>query len=307
MSLALTKVELWTLWNQFHFVREMDWVGTTLQIDGRTDGRPGFPARADIGGRTRLFGVLGDPVAQVMAPKLMNRLFAERGVDAVLVPVEVSSGDLEAVVDGLKRIGNLDGFLVTVPHKLALCRHADHLTDAARLAGSVNAMRREADGSWLGDNFDGEGFVRGLLGAGHSVASKRFTLVGAGGAGVSIAVAILQAGAEELAIVDIDRSRAQALAARLDERWPGRARAEAAPDPASDVVVNATPLGLRDGDPLPFALDGLGAEAIIADIIMKPAETELLREAGALGFGTHPCLPMLKEQIPLYQEFFRIP
>lgn len=281
-------------------------MATTLQKAGDADSLPAASGRG-ISGRTRLFAVLGDPVAQVMAPGIMNRLFMEHDVDAVLVPVEVSASDLDAVVDGLKRIGNLDGFLVTVPHKLALCRHADRLGDAARLAGSVNAMRREPDGSWSGDNFDGEGFVRGLQRTGRSIADKHFTLVGAGGAGVSIAAAVLRAGAGMLSIVDIDRSRAEALVRRLGARWRGLAQAANVPDPASDVVVNATPLGLRESDPLPFALDGLRAEAVIADIIMKPAETRLLREAAARGFGTHPGLPMLSEQIPLYREFFRIP
>jgi shikimate dehydrogenase len=265
------------------------------------------PAVESITGRTRLFAVLGDPVAQVMAPAMMNRLFRERGVDAALIPVEVPPGDLAAVVEGLKRIGNLDGFLVTVPHKLAVCHHADRLSEAARLAGSVNAMRREADGSWSGDNFDGAGFVRGLLGAGHAIAGRRLTLVGAGGAGVAIAAAVLQAGASAVSVVDIDPARAEALADRLGERWPGLARAASSLDPASDVVVNATPQGLREDDPLPFALDGLRAEAIVADIIMKPAQTRLLREAAARGLRTHPGLPMLNEQIPLYREFFRIP
>ena len=281
-------------------------MATTLQNAGGADALSGVPGQ-DISGRTRLFAVLGDPIAQVMAPAMMNRLFAEQGMDAVLVPMEVSSGDLDAVVAGLKWIGNLDGFLVTVPHKLALCRHADRLGDAARLAGSVNAMRREADGTWSGDNFDGDGFVRGFLGTGRPVAGKRFTLVGAGGAGVSIAAAVLQAGAAALSIVDIDRSRAEVLAARLGERWPSLAQPVEFPDPASDVVVNATPLGLRDDDPLPFMLDRFRTGAVIADIIMKPAETRLLREAAARGLGTHPGLPMLSEQIPLYREFFCIP
>ncbi|QEL27223.1 shikimate dehydrogenase (plasmid) [Bosea sp. F3-2] len=242
-----------------------------------------------------------------MAPAMMNRLFAESRVDAVMIPVEVFSSDLAVVVGGLKRIANLDGILVTVPHKLAACSQADRLSHAARLAGSVNALRREADGMWSGDNFDGEGFVRGLLRAGRAVAGKRFALVGAGGAGVSIAVAVLQAGASALSIVDTDPPRAVALAGRLAAHWPGRAQAAEILDPASDVVVNATPLGLRADDPLPFGLDGLPQHAVIADIIMKPAETRLLREAAARGLGTHPGLPMLSEQIPLYREFFRIP
>lgn len=260
-----------------------------------------------ISGRTRLFAVLGDPVAQVMAPAMMNQLFVERGVDAVLIPVEVSARSLAAVVNGLKQINNLDGLLVTVPHKRSVHDQADMLSGTARLAGAVNAMRREADGTWFGDNFDGEGFVRGLERADRSIAGKRFTVVGAGGAGVSIAAAILRAQAASVTIVDIDRASAEALASRLGERWPGLAQVADVPDAASDVVVNATPLGLGGNDPLPFELNDLRSECLVADIIMKPAETRLLREAAAQGFATHPGLPMLSEQIPLYREFFRIP
>ncbi|RYE30880.1 MAG: shikimate dehydrogenase [Hyphomicrobiales bacterium] len=259
-----------------------------------------------ISGRTRLFAVLGDPVAQVMAPSLMNRLFAENDVDAVLVPIEVSRGELSAVIEGLKRIRNLDGFLVTVPHKFAVGHHADRLSDEATLSGSTNAMRREFDGTWSGENFDGEGFVRGLLAAGHAVTDRRFTLVGAGGAGAAIAASLLKAGAATLSIVDTDRLRAEALAALFDTRFKGNAQAVDTPDVESDVVVNATPLGLREDDPLPFALDRLRADTIIADIVMKPAETRLLLAAARRGFRTHPGLPMLSEQIPLYREFFRI-
>jgi shikimate dehydrogenase len=260
-----------------------------------------------IGGRTRLFAVLGDPVAQVMAPVMMNQLFVERGLDAVMIPVEVSARSLADVVNGLKQINNLDGFLVTVPHKRSVHDQADMLSGTAQQAGSVNAMRREADGSWFGDNFDGEGFVRGLQRAGRSIEGKRFTLVGAGGAGVSIAAAVLRAKAASITIVDLDRAGAVALATRLGETWPGLAQVADAPDATSDVVVNATPLGLVGDDPLPFELNGLRSECLIADIIMKPAETRLLREAAAQGFATHPGLPMLSEQISLYREFFRIP
>lgn len=270
-------------------------------------GEDGAATANGITGHTRLFAVLGDPVAQVLAPELMNRLFAERSVDAVLVPIEVAADNLAAVVEGLKRTANLDGFLVTVPHKLALSCMADTLTEAATLAGSVNAMRREPDGTWLGDNFDGRGFVRGLLGAGHEVAGRRFSLIGAGGAGVAIAAALLEAGASSLSIVDVDRPRVEALVFRLDERWPGIARCDAVADLTSDVVVNATPLGLRETDPLPVAIDTLQPEAVVADIIMKPAQTRLLHEAAARGHRTHPGLPMLAEQMPLYREFFRIP
>ena len=259
-------------------------------------------------GATRLFAVIGQPVAQVLAPALMNRLFIDRMIDAVLVPVEAAPADFAVMIEGLKRIANLDGILVTVPHKFAACDHADHLGDAAKIAGSANALRREADGTWAADNFDGVGFVQGLVGAGHDPRGKAVSLVGAGGAGAAIAPALLTHGARLLVLSDVSEQRATHLAARLEAKWPGRVRVASAPATAeSDILINATPVGLREEDPLPFELDGVRADAVVADIIMKPAETRLLKAAIARGLRVHPGIHMLSQQIELYRQFFRIP
>ncbi|CAO3440801.1 shikimate dehydrogenase family protein [Azospirillum endophyticum] len=258
-------------------------------------------------GSTRLFGVLGDPVVQVMAPTLMNELFAERNVDAVLVPIQVAREHLASVLESLKRIGNLDGLLVTVPHKFSVCDHLDHLGEAAALAGSANALRREPDGTWTGENFDGVGFVRGLQAAGRDPSGARVSLIGAGGAGVSIAAALLVAGAASLSITDLDPGRMDGLVRRLAAKWPGRVQASAEANEACDIIVNATPLGLRESDPLPFHVATLAPDVLVADIIMKPAKTRLLEAATARGLAVHPGIPMLVEQVELYRRFFRIP
>ncbi|MFB7125495.1 shikimate dehydrogenase family protein [Kitasatospora sp. NPDC056273] len=264
-------------------------------------------ARPPISGRTRLFAVLGDPVAQAKAPALLNPLFAASGVDAVLVPVHAPADRLDEVVRGLKAVANLDGLLVTVPHKLAMCGHADELSDAAALLGSTNALRREPDGRWYGDNFDGAGFVRGLAAAGHHPAGLRVALAGAGGAGLAIAAALLAEGAAALTVTDPDGGRVDALLERLGTRWPGRVAAAPRPPAGVDLAVNATPLGLDPADPLPFDPAPLAPGALVADIIMTPAETPLLRTAAALGLATHPGIHMLAEQLPLYRSFFRLP
>ncbi|MFJ6137799.1 shikimate dehydrogenase family protein [Kitasatospora sp. NPDC092286] len=269
---------------------------------------PDAPAAGPpISGRTRLFAVLGDPVAQAKAPALLNPLFAASGVDAVLVPVHAPADRLDEVVRGLKAVANLDGLLVTVPHKLAMCGHADELSDAAALLGSTNALRREPDGRWYGDNFDGAGFVRGLAAAGHHPAGLRVALAGAGGAGLAIAAALLTEGAAALTVTDPDRGRVDALLERLGTRWPGRVAAAPRPPSGVDLAVNATPLGLDPADPLPFDPAALAPGALVADIIMTPAETPLLRTAAALGLATHPGIHMLAEQLPLYRSFFRLP
>ncbi len=265
------------------------------------------PTSLPVSGTTRLYAVIGDPVAQVQAPALLNPLFARLAIDAVLVPVHARPADFATVLRGLAATGNLDGVLVTIPHKVAACTLATEHSPAARISGSANVLRRLPGGGWLADNFDGAGFVRGLTAAGHPVRGTRVALMGAGGAGSAIAVALLDAGCGLLSLYDPDRAKCADLLARLDEHWPGRA--VAGPEPAlrdADLAVNATPLGLRPGDPLPFPPDALPAGCVVADIIMKPPRTRLLDAAGALGLPTHPGIHMLAHQLDLYRSFFQL-
>jgi shikimate dehydrogenase len=262
---------------------------------------------SSLTGSTRLYAVLGHPVDQVMAPGLMNPLFADRHIDAVMVPVEVEPSRLGSVIQGLKAIGNLDGFLITVPHKFAICEHADRLGEAAAIAGAANALRREGDGSWSADNFDGAGFVAGLRKAGHALEGATACLVGAGGAGVSIAAALLLAGIGRLLIHDVSHGRVDDLVSRLAKQWPGKVSAVPKASMAElDFIINATPLGLKPNDPLPFEVSSLSDRTIVADIIMKPAKTKLLDQAERRGLPTHPGIHMLTEQIELYRSFFRL-
>ena len=180
-----------------------------------------------ISGTTRLYVVLGDPVTQVQSPALMNPLFARLGIDAVLVPVHAKPEYLERIVDGLRCARNVDGIFVTVPHKAAVAGLADRRSPMVEITGSANALRREADGRWYADNFDGLGFVRGLEDAGYAPKGKQVALVGAGGAGSAIAAALLAAGADRLSVCDPDTAKLDGLRARLDTHWPGRTFASA--------------------------------------------------------------------------------
>lgn len=260
-----------------------------------------------ISGETRLYVVLGDPVAQVRAPSLLNPLFAQLGLNSVLFPVHVRPDSFDEVFQGLRSTENLDGILVTIPHKAAALRLADEVSPAAAASGAVNALRREPDGRWTGENFDGIGFVTGLTEAGHRPDGMRVTVVGAGGAGSAIAAALLAAGAARVSLCDPDTDKLDALLARLDAYWPGRATGARTPVfTDADLVVNATPLGMRADDPLPFSPGDLPARCVVADVIMKPRETALLRVAEAAG---HPVLygaPMLDHQLDLYRTFFRL-
>lgn len=262
-------------------------------------------AAARITGRTRVFAVLGDPVAQAKAPALLNAEFARLGTDAVLIPVHAPAARFAEVVTGLQAAGNVDGLLVTVPHKLAVCAHADELSTAAALVGSANALRREPDGRWFADNFDGAGFVRGLAAQGRPVQGLRVALSGAGGAGLAVVAALLAAGARHIAVQDPDGARLAALTRRLGAAWPGQVTGPADGGPV-DLAVNATPLGLRPSDPLPFAVADLAPGTLVADLVMEPHETPLLRAAAARGLPIHHGIHMLRCQIGLYCRFFHV-
>lgn len=267
------------------------------------------PGPSTISGTTRLYVILGDPVAQVRAPGLLNDLFARTARDAVLVPLHVGPDGLDEVMRGLRRVRNLDGILVTVPHKIEVCRYADLLGPAAEVAGSANALRKNPDGTWLAENFDGAGFVRGLRDNGHDPAGTTVALAGAGGAGRAVAAALLTAGVARLRLYDPDSARQEEVLARLDARWPGRVRAGVEGDfdgAGVDIAVNATPLGMRPGDPLPFDPERLPRTCVVADIIMKPAETALLKAARDSGRPVVHGHHMLDSQVLLYEEFFAL-
>ncbi|WP_235921822.1 shikimate dehydrogenase family protein [Lentzea tibetensis] len=249
--------------------------------------------------------VIGDPVAQVRAPALLNAAFARLGVDGVTVPLHVAPPQLENVLSALGAVENLRGVLLTVPHKLAACAFADRRSAAAEQAGSANALWRAPNGRWHAENFDGLGFVTGLQDEGRRVEGRDVALFGAGGAGRAIAPALLDAGAASIAVFDPDEARVDELRTRAERWWPGRVRRGGVADLAQiDVAVNATPLGMRPGDDLPFDPAKLAGGTLVADIVMEPEITRLLHAAAELGLPTHQGIHMLSGQIDHYLSFF---
>jgi shikimate dehydrogenase len=262
----------------------------------------------NISGNTRIFLILGDPVAQVRAPEVFNPLFARHGVDAVLVPVQVALARLSGFVQHVFDADNVGGLWVTIPHKSALLPLLGHCDPLGRLAGAVNAVRRHADGTLEGALFDGIGFVKGLDGFGIPTAGRRVLLVGVGGGGVAIAASLAQRGCGELALFDAAPERGRQVAARLNASFSTRVGAAASADPAGfDLVINATPLGLEPTDPLPFDVDRLDPGAAVVDILMKSRPTPLLRACEARGIRAFPGFEMMLRQMPEYLAFFGMP
>jgi len=261
-----------------------------------------------IDGDTLLFATPGDPVAQVRLPQVMEVVFAELGVNAVWVPMHVDYEGLRVVLQALRTMRNFRGITVAIPHKPTVATMLDRLSPRAQAAGAVNLVRLDPDGKLYGDIVDGAGFVRGLELCGHSVEGVTAWLVGAGGGGSAIATALAEAGARRLHVTETDAARAAGLIERLRRHYPKMAAdIVTAPPVYLDYAINATPLGLRPDDPLPFEPSLLPAETVVCDIIMKPKETRLLKAAQARGMRVHHGHHMVDAQVPMYLEFFGIP
>ena len=256
---------------------------------------------ATLSGATRLNVILGDPIAQVKSPGGLTRALAARGRDAVVVPLHVGSAALDAVVAGLSQARNLDGIIVTVPHKFAMHAHCATASARARLLRSVNILRRGGAGGWHGDMLDGLGFVAALRAAGCDPAGRQALLVGAGGAGSAIGLALVEAGIAGLAIHDADATRRDTLCARLAGSGPISLGSD---DPAGfDLVVNATPSGMRAGDLPPVRLDRLAPGMCVGDAVTMPEVTPLLAAARAVGCRTVTGVEMFAASVPLMVDF----
>ena len=239
-----------------------------------------------LSGETRLFPIIGDPVVYARSPELLTRSFAARQHNGICIPMQIPEPDLEAVMRGLSRIPNIDGLLVTMPHKFRAYAHCTTASETARLLEVVSVMRRNPDGSWHGDMLDGRAFVKAQVDAGARPEGARVLLVGAGGAGSAIAIALLAAGVRELIVHDSSESRIARLVGLLADAGSGRVHA-GPPDPTGcDMICNATPMGMADGDPLPVASEWLEPSAFVGDVIAGHGETLLLRAARDKGCRT---------------------
>ncbi|MEO7151641.1 MAG: shikimate dehydrogenase [Burkholderiaceae bacterium] len=258
-----------------------------------------------IRGTTALIAHLGYPTHAFKAPLIYNPWFEHAGIDAVVVPMACRAGDYAALLRPLFALENLRGALITMPHKVTTIGLLDDVSPTARIAGACNAVRRQPDGRLVGDMFDGEGFVRGLRRKGCVPIGASALVVGAGGVGSAIAASLAAAGLAGLALHDRNPASAQALAARLREHYPLLDVRTGSNDPAGhDIVVNATPMGMNDGDPLPLDVSRIAPDTYVGEVVMKTEMTAFLKAAQARGCRFQVGTDMLFEQIPAYLEFF---
>jgi len=259
---------------------------------------------ADLSGATRVIFIVGDPIAQVKSPAGVTEMLRARGADAVVVPAHVAPRDLAAWVTAISAMRNCDGIIVTLPHKFAVLSLCQDITAAARSIGAVNTMRRDARGAWFGDMLDGAGYVSGLRRAGCDPAGKATLLVGAGGAGSAIAHALVDAGIASLALHDANDARCETLAHKLASYGAVEITRGSADPTGYDLVINATPMGMQPGDPLPVEAGRLAATTFVGDVVTLPAVPPLIAAARARGCATMTGAQMFEAVRDRMVDFF---
>jgi shikimate dehydrogenase len=257
-----------------------------------------------IDGRTKLIAHIGDPTETFKSPMIYNPLFEARKINAVVMPLGCKSEDYAPFLRLLFRLTNILGALITMPHKVATLALVDEASVSARIAGACNAVKMDEHGRLIGDMFDGEGFVRGLQRKGRRIAGSNAFVAGCGGVGSAIAASMAKAGVSRLGRYDVSAPAMDGLARRLQSHYPDLKVIAGSADPAGyDIVVNATPIGMKKDDPLPMRMDGISPSAFVGEVVMKEEMTPFLKAALAKGCEVQVGTDMLFEQIPAYLEF----
>lgn len=258
-----------------------------------------------ISGTTKLIAHLGYPTESFRAPMIYNPYFNKHNIDAVVVPMGCKAEDYDRFLPLVFRLSNIHGALITMPHKVTTVGLLDEVMTTAKVAGSCNAVRLDGEGRLIGDMFDGEGFVRGVLRKGRLLQGAKVFVAGCGGVGSAIAASLAKAGVAEISLYDSYTPIMDGLADRLKTHYPQLVISAGVNDPAGfDVVVNATPLGMKEGDPLPMDVSRISSSAFVGEVVMKQEITPFLEAARARGCAYQIGTDMLFEQIPAYLEFF---
>ncbi len=261
-----------------------------------------------ITGNTALIAHIGFPTHAFKAPMIYNPWFEKAGVDTVVVPMGCEAQHYPALLKAVFTLANIRGALITMPHKVSTVALLDEASPTVKIAGACNAVRRSADGRLQGDMFDGEGFVRGLLRKGCVLKGQRVLVVGCGGVGSAIAASLAASGIGAISLFDARAESAIELGQRLSTHYPTLQVATSSNDPAGHhVVINATPMGMNDGDAMPMDVARIPPEAFVGEVVMKTEMTAFLKAAQARGCRYQIGSDMLFEQIPAYLEFFGFP
>lgn len=261
-----------------------------------------------INGNTELIAHIGYPTHTFKSPMIYNPYFEEAGINAVVVPFGCKPEQFTAFLKAVFSLENIRGALITMPHKVAVVGLLDEVTPTVKVAGACNAVKKLPDGRLVGDMFDGAGFVRGVQRKGFDLTGKRVLVVGSGGVGCAISASLAGAEIAAISLFDVNTAACEGLAQRIRQNYPQIDVRTGSNDPAGfDLVVNATPMGMNEGDPLPLDVTRLSPETFVGEVVMRHETTAFLAAAQARGCRTQVGSDMLFEQIPAYLEYFDLP
>ncbi len=261
-----------------------------------------------INGNTELIAHIGYPTHSFKAPMIYNPFFVKHDINAVVVPMGCKPEDFSVFLKSVFQLSNIRGALITMPHKVTTVGLLDEVSATVKVAGACNAVKRTEDGRLVGDMFDGEGFVRGVQRKGFDLTGKRVLVVGSGGVGCAIAASLAGAKIAAITLFDVNAASAEALGQRLKQNYPHIEVSTGSNDPAGhDLVVNATPMGMNEGDALPMDVSRISHDAFVGEVVMKTEMTAFLQAAKNRGCRVQVGSDMLFEQIPAYLEFFGLP
>ncbi len=257
----------------------------------------------NLDGASRIHFIVGDPIAQVKSPAGVSQAFQDVGLNALCIPAHVAPADLAAWTAGVSLSKNVDGIIVTVPHKFAYFDLCATTSERGAFLKSINTLRRNADGTWHGDMFDGMGYVKALALKGCRLQGQKALLVGAGGAGSAIAYSLVTGGVRELAIHDEDTARRDALVQRLAALGQCQVVAGSSDPTGFDIAINATPIGMKAGDPHPIDSAKFTPAMFVGCVITAPVVPPMIAAARALGCNTLTGADMFAQVKELMVEF----
>ncbi len=261
-----------------------------------------------INGYTELIAHIGYPTHSFKAPMIYNPFFVKHDINAVVMPMGCKPEDYPVFLKSVFQLSNIRGALITMPHKVTTVGLMDEISPTVKVAGACNAVKRTEDGRLVGDMFDGAGFVRGVQRKGFDLTGKRVLVVGCGGVGCAIAASLAGAKIAAITLFDVNAAGAEALGQRLKQNYRHIDVKTGSNDPAHhDLVVNATPMGMNEGDALPMDVSRISPDAFVGEVVMKTEMTAFLQAAQNRGCRVQVGSDMLFEQIPAYLEFFGLP
>ena len=259
----------------------------------------------NIDGNTELIAHIGYPTHSFKSPLIYNPYFEKEGINALVVPMGCQVEHYPAFLKSVFQLTNIRGALITMPHKVTTVGLLDSVTPTVKVAGACNAVKLDAQGRLVGDMFDGAGFVRGVQRKGFNLSGKRVLVVGTGGVGSAIAASLAAENISAITLFDVNTASCESLAQRLVNEYPHIQVKTGSNDPdGHDLVVNATPMGMNEGDPLPMDVLRIAPETFVGEVVMRTEMTAFLLAAQERGCRVQVGSDMLFEQIPAYLEYF---